>query len=321
MAILNLFITTKVSEILGLCLIHLIWSFFLGYFEPMPQKGYLIYNIGRIVLIIAFWFLIPNEDRIVPIFRQKCKAFVCFYFWTFFTVVLMVVMTKMMRSVSQDNQWIIALILLLEKEICGWIANKIITKAAIKGNHDKAKYTAQIANNLGFSLAYAISFTSVTKTTEFLLLGIGFFMNMALVYKVVQLNGKVSTNGSESQQRNKMKEYAITDLILNEIVEIMVPTSFVISCYMGYYGPNKDTIGILGCTLWHQPNVENLIDFVSPVIEMALLDSCSLIVAGGILWWFCNINIVKECCKIIKKYWKDLAFHGASFLSAVSIIE
>ena len=117
-----------------------------------------------------------------------------------------------------------------------------------------------------------------------------------------------------------MKEYAITDLILNEIVEIMVPTSFVISCYMGYYGPNKDILGIIGCTLWHQPNVETLIDFVSPVIEMALLDSCSLIVAGGILWWFCNINIVEECCKITKKYWKDLAFHGASFLSAVSIM-
>ena len=152
------------------------------------------------------------------------------------------------------------------------------------------------------------------------MLGISFFINMALVYKVIRLQGKVTTTDSESQEKQKKKQDTVTELILNESIEIIVPTAFIVSCYMGYYGPNKDIMGIHDCSLWHHPNVESLIDFIDPVIEMALLDSCSLIVAGGMLWWFCNVKIFEEYCKTIKKYWRDLAFIGAGYLSAVSIV-
>ena len=81
--ILNIFITKKVSEILGMCVIHLIWSIFLGYFEPFPYKYTVTTQISNVAFVTRFWFLIPYEKRIETSFRQKCKAYACWYLWIF----------------------------------------------------------------------------------------------------------------------------------------------------------------------------------------------------------------------------------------------
>ena len=112
--------------------------------------------------------------------------------------------------------------------------------------------------------------------------------------------------------QNQKKEI-LTELILNETVEILLPIAFIGTYASAYYGPNKDK-------LWHIGVNKNLLEFITPVIKMACIDSGSLIFAGIFLQWFCRINILREFCSIIKKYWIYLAFWGGVSINAVSDI-
>ena len=109
------------------------------------------------------------------------------------------------------------------------------------------------------------------------------------------------------------KKDILTELILNETVEILLPIAFIGTYASAYYGPNKNT-------LWHIGVIENLMEFLVPIAKMALIDSGSLILAGILLRWFCRINILREYCNTIKKYWVYLAFWGGASLTSVSVI-
>ena len=102
---------------------------------------------------------------------------------------------------------------------------------------------------------------------------------------------------------------------MNEFVEVVVPIGFIGSFAMAYHGPNK----IKWYGSWKP--IENLSSFLMPVAEMAMIDSGSVILAGLLLWQLCRINLWKQYCKTIKKYWIPLAFRGAFMISTVSILD
>ena len=323
--IINLFATILVASNFGFILVHLVWSKMFGYFDPLPYQVQSAGNLSLLSLFFRFWYMAPKERRTEQNFRKRFKFFAFWYLWILFTSFQLSVVLVILGKIQSDSQWVIALLLPLKKEINGYIMNKFIIKAALSENLVEAKFMAKIANNLFYSVSFAIAVTSVTKTTEYLLLGVSFCTNMALCFKVIRYHKRISIVDSETEKMKSLKEDTATELLLNdsrmnlsELVEIMVPISFIGACFAGYYGPNKDVMGIIGCSLWHQKYVEDFFSFITPVIEMALLDSASLILAGGILWWSCNINLFHEYCCTVKKYWKHLAFHGGSFLSAVS---
>ena len=99
----------------------------------------------------------------------------------------------------------------------------------------------------------------------------------------------------------------------------MIPIAFIGSFATAYYGPNKYNLGMAGCSIWTFQKVEDFFIYIIPVVEMSLIDSTSLFVAGVSLWWFCKINIFKEYCNTIKKYWIHVAFWGGIYMSGVSI--
>ena len=98
-----------------------------------------------------------------------------------------------------------------------------------------------------------------------------------------------------------------------------VPIAFIGAFFLAYYGPNADVLGNVWCAIWQYKKIEDFRAFIMPVAEMALIDSVSVIFAVILLWRFCQINVWKEYCKTIKKYWVYLAFRGAAFISLVSI--
>lgn len=289
------------------------------YYEPFPYKVPIAGKLTAIALIVRFWYMAPKENRMEHMFRSRLRYFICWWLWLFFLSFQLTFVLLKLGSIPRETQWIIALILPLKKEINGFIMTKLITKAALSENLFATKFIVKIVNNLFYSISVAIAFTNVTKTTEYLLHGVSFCANMALCYKAIRLDRRVYSIDFEKETTKLSRDDVITELVLNEIVEVMVPVAFIGTCIAGYYGPNKDIMGILGCSFWHQQNAGNFFDFLFPVIEMALMDFGSLILAGGMLWWFCHINIFGEYCWIIKKYWKHLAFHGGAFLSTVRI--
>ena len=234
-------------------------------------------------------------------------------------IIQILLIVRLLKNISRDIQWIVALAFPLTKMINDYVLDKIISKVSLIDNIQEAKFMLSIVTNLVYSLGFAIAFTNATKATECILLGINACINISLCYRAIRLDRKVSTIDEETKKRQLLKEKIIAELILNETIEIIVPMAFIGSFLMAYYGPNKNILGNVGCTVWKFEKVAGLHSLIG-VVEMALFDSGSVILVGGLLWMYCRINIFEEYCKTIKKYWIHVAFHGGSVLSAVSFL-
>ena len=160
--------------------------------------------------------------------------------------------------------------------------------------------------------------TDTTRTTEGLLLGINFCINMSLCRQAIGLHKKIETLDIDKNNEESLKKDVITELILNEIIEILVPLAYIGTFLMAYYGPNKELIGNIGITIWKYKKVEGLNSLIA-VVEMVLFDSASFILAGLLLRFYCRVNILAEYCKIVKKYWIHLVSHGGTILTCVRI--
>ena len=279
---------------------------------------YIVFISGTVVIGNLRHF-VPLQKRKDPIIRRRWKAVVAWYMLTGFMCLQIVVILMLLENFSREKQWMVALAIPFSKLIFDFVHEKIITKAALPENLREGKFMVLISNNLAYSIGISIALTNATKTTEFLLLGINFCFNMLSCVKAIKFDRKVSPSELETKERNCMTEQVIEELILNETIEMIVPLAFIGSFVIAYYGPNKNILGNIGCAIWKFKKVEDLTPLIA-VAEMALLDTGSAILAGGLLWMFCRINIFHEYCKTIKKYWVHVAFHGGSFLSMVSTL-
>ena len=320
--IIELFVTSKATEVLGYCLIHLIWYMLLGYFEPFPFKQIIMAYLSYIALLARLWKVIPKKRRKVQAFRKQFSAFLARLLWGSLISLQLTIISQVLGMISREVEWLIALIVPLTKIFHDRVIDKLVTKYATPENLAHAKIIGKIGTNITYSFWLAISFASyATKATEFVLLGINFCINMALCYKIIQLSKKVSAFKLDGDKKKFPKEQVLTELVLNEIVEILIPIAFIGSYCTAYYGPNKDILGNVGFEIWTYYKVEDLFSFLMPVVEMALLDFGSLILAGLLLWWLCSINIFKEYCKAIKKFWVYIVVWGGTMSSGVSIID
>lgn len=312
--ILKLFMVLKTTESLAIWLIHLIWSDFLGYYEPFPYRCTLAMIPCWNLLTRSIWHLVPKQMRMDPLVRKRFKWLFLYFIWTGVTAVELLIIRSVMHRISRDFQWILALVAPLTKEVNDRILDKLQTKFVTSDNVVEARFHRKIHINLIYSFWLAISFISVADaSTEYVLLAINFCTNISLCYKVIRLNGKISDGGGDVKEKmHHLKKEVLTELILNESIEVIIPVSFIGAFSLAYYGPNKNT-------LWIVKDVKNLPFFLAPVLKMALIDSGSLILAGVALFWYCRINILQEYCETMKKYWMYLVSFSGIFINHVSI--
>ena len=319
---LEFFLQLEVIATSTFSLIHLIWSKIFGFYEPFPIRGIATISIATNAILARFWYIIPKEIRIDPQIRKRCIALVCYGIWTRWVGFQLSLLINSIKKAPRDFQWIAALIIPLTKEVNDRIIIMTTTRATSIENTFEAKCIGKIVNNMMYSYLFATCFAShATKTTEYVLLGLNFVIDMQLCFKAIRLHRKVSEDNTNTKAIQQIKTEILTDLVLNEVAEVIVPIGFIGTFVMAYYGPNNDLICNAGCTLWHHKKIENLLTFLMPVAEMALIDSGSVILAGFLLFQLCRINLWRIYCETIRKYWILFAFQGATMISTVSILD
>ena len=319
---LQMFLILKLGEVIIKIIIHLIWSEIMGYFEPFPLRSYLITSLSMIAVVAQAWFLIPKVLRVDPVIRKRAKAHILSGVWRMLIQLNLGLMVVVFRNISKDLQWVIALTIPLMKEIHDRITGILLAKAVAPTKREVAKFIGKISTNVVYSFWIAVIMTNdATKGTEYVLLTLNFIVNIALCYRVIRLDRQIFDPDSAVIEKQTIKKEVLTELILNEIIEVVVPIACIGSFSMAYYGPNKNILGNVGCAIWHFKKIESLSSFLMPVIKMTFLDSLSAMIAGISLWWFCRINFYAEYCKTIKKYWKVLASRGGVWITCVSNIK
>ena len=115
--IAELFMINKTSHFLIICIIHIIWTYALGYYEPFPRRGIIAGNLAAFPLIIRGWYLIQKQARMKPTTRKRYKACGLRFIWIIFFNLQLAMVRDLFTNTFRDLQWMIALIAPLMKEI------------------------------------------------------------------------------------------------------------------------------------------------------------------------------------------------------------
>jgi hypothetical protein len=91
----------------------------------------------------------------------------------------------------------------------------------------------------------------------------------------------------------------LKDLMVNEIVEFMVPLSYLICFSVAYYGPNANLIGNVRSSQWQFVAVEDFEHTVGFITLFFLVDLGSVVLSSLFLWVFCRINLW-HVCKVVQ---------------------
>jgi hypothetical protein len=229
------------------------------------------------------------------------------------------VILKTIHVIRLDLQWIIGIGILVVKELNDRVVGKFVSKISMVDNID-AKITAKIHLSWFFTFWLAIVMaTSATALTCYCILGISFGINIVLCLKIIRLHKRAAPNDSAKRNNITLKEESLTELILNETMEISVPVLFVSTFTVAYYGPNASVLGNVGNGYWHYQPTKDLKTLFTPVFEIFLIDSSSALINGVLLWKFCHLDVIEAYCRIVKKYWVVLTISAIAMLNKVGI--
>ena len=80
----------------------------------------------------------------------------------------------------------------------------------------------------------------------------------------------------------------LTELIISEAIEFIVPASFMVTFAITYHGPNAALIGGVQSELWHHVKVDDIHLYIYGAFQMILADLMSAVIACVSLKIFCK---------------------------------
>ena len=78
---LYVFLPILTNTVLWYCLQYLIWTVYLGYYQPMPFMSLFQVFVSNLILPVGIWYQVPSNLRFNPSFRMRLKAFFCYFMW------------------------------------------------------------------------------------------------------------------------------------------------------------------------------------------------------------------------------------------------
>ena len=85
----------------------------------------------------------------------------------------------------------------------------------------------------------------------------------------------------------------IQGLVLVEMVEFIVPLSYLVCFITAYYGPNAHLMGNIRNAYWQYIVVEDVDQTISNIFLFFFIDLLSVITCLLMLWCSCRINLLK----------------------------
>ena len=317
--LISVCLSTVVTAILIYLLSYLIWTVYLGYNSPMPFIVYIASYLSWIHLIIRIWFQFPKYLRQDTVFRNRLKSYY-YYLLCDFTVSLQFVVIQALFSIlSQELQWMIAIIFAWTREMNRYIQHRFVGKAA-GANAIMAKEVVNMQIGIRFTSVVVILIGSkANKLTSYCCLGIDFALNIIQCLKIIRMDRKVTPNNIENEYIEREKEGMLSDLILSEATEFITPASFMIAFAIAYHGPNAAIIGGVKNELWHHKKVDDMLLYLDGAFQMTMVDLMSAIISFVLLKTFCNINAFGKCIEVMKKYGVRTIIYVTFIMNAVGI--
>ena len=158
--------------------------------------------------------------------------------------------------------------------------------------------------------------SKATDLSSWIILGSDFIYNSYLALKIIWIKKTGAVN-----EKNDQKMYRLLfTLTVNELVEVLVPMTFLICFLSAYYGPNAEKIGGVKSNQFHYQPVTNIHEFIKKMMIFMIVDVSSVILLGTILWMTCKISLLKSYIMMQKEFWPIITITNAFYIWVVSIL-
>ena len=291
------------------CITYVIWTNGFGYNYPVPFTNAISY-INFIPCSVAIWYQFPRTMRTNKEERRKIHAFLLCYCYSFLMHFQNNCINVLLRKIPPNLQWILAVVFPITRELNIRLLNKLAKRAAACEDLEY-KANVSISVNIIYSSFIAITIGSTATTlTSYFILTMEFLHNLYSCWKITKMNRKIEHNEIE-ELKGKNKE-ALVMLTITEVIEILVPMATSITFLLAFYGPNASILGNIQNSYWDYEMVDDIGQVLSGAYQMFFFDTASIVVGGLILWKFSKINILRECCKVLKRFWPIIAVRMAN---------
>ena len=290
---------------------YLIWTVYLQYSFPFPLNGYVIAATLMVSFYLTLWFRFPSEWRKDESFRKRLLYFLIAITLNQAVLFEYAGITTILLTIPDKYQWIVVAFFPVVREV-NLLISRYFARKATNGDITTATIVCCHAINTTHCVFLAYTVGSIaTLTSSVIILTEDFLINICLCLWIIYINKK--TPDAIERQIDLLQE-----VVINEIVETMVPILYLLCFTIAYFGPNSALIGNVGSSKWQYQEVEDFGYSFSLVFIFCLVDVCSAIIGAILLWFFCGIKLHRAYVEIQNEFGIAFSFILGTNLNGVS---
>ena len=306
---------TVIARLLTKGALNFIWIYIGGNRYPMPFHTNLDGLALFLLVFILIWSQFPEEFKSNKIFRKR--------FWYYMLQVLMNILinieyqvySKVIMEITPEYQWIVVGTLPLARELNICIQTKISFKAAASEDFSVEFYQTLSINTAHCVFLSTVLGSQITNLSTWLIVGMDLLINLCIAIRIIWLKKE-----NKFGERTKDAELQLITLVTVEMVETVVPVTFLICLLMSYYGPNSELIGGVGSSHFHFTPIENIGKFVENLGLFFAVEAISVTITGFSLWIVSRINVIRAYLCLLDEFRSVIAIVTGYYVLLVSFI-
>ena len=289
---------------------HAIWSVYLEYNHPLPYLGLTIWPIV-ITFSIGLWFILPSDLLTKTEFREKLKIYMIYKIWTQISGILKEILAYFFAHPPIGYQFLIPFMIAGCRNVDKYLRATLITRMMGTQNESAAILNA-INVSSGYSLFIAIRIVGAEFSTIFCTLAIDFFLNLKTAYKMIKELKRIKTERMENQATQN--DMSMITLVIEELIEGFTPIIYTLGMAMAYYGPNAHIFSNVGNSYWSE-RIEDIGPLLVTMTILLGVGTLNILINSFYIWKAVKVNMVKEFCEVLRKYWHFMAINFAVIMT------
>ena len=300
--VLKLFFGYSLSYVVSYTICYASWTLYFDRNHPLPfiaTSGYCVYP----AYAVAIWYLFPAEKRTHEEIKRKVPLLILYrVFW--FVAAFATNGLRIIITILSHVEWASAILIPIVRSLYTWIYSKITEK--ITGNdNEAANFLVTLHMTYTFAFFKAFNLFHVSQFTVYCILLVELLLHIRTCYQIIRLSRKVNEEPTHAENENikREKKAKFLDLVITELTEIMTPIVYGLGYATAYFGPNAHLTTNVGSNWYGGKIMTDIQHFYIVMLELFAIDLISMILTTASLNHFCNLHVLQEFCKCLKKYW------------------
>lgn len=293
---------------------NIVRNSYLGYNH---QNCFFLLSVLSMIFIFypVLWFEIPLNLRKDGTFRKRIYTFMVMMIWFVLITLQFKGISILIEKLPLNMKWAVALIINLAR-----IFNlKILSKFCDKFDHYDTTMI-HIASTCFVNFPFAIFIVSILcyapqVVTSPILFG-EFFKNFYISYGAFKVHISVKAVEANNWDTRRTKE--VHTVILNIIINLLVPMAFLAIVSIAKYAPNEWMYDNFTLKFMSYGEVNAVSKLFSGVTLVFLVNLASSIFSAVLLRELCHLNIYYDCCQMIDQCWTLITLLLTSSLFVVN---